>query len=231
MRRLPPPSRSWHRPANGHEPPPRRRRGCRRERGPSRRPAPARRAPTPTAGRRAGAGGELHRARGSDLRSLVAAAGGRSLRGGAGRLGASRCACPLDRAAPGRRPTPPLRGRRAALPVAAGLGHRGRASASPDTPSCADGSARTGRLGQRGRCRQPVEPRRGASGGCRRHGRHSRTPPRQNPRRHGIVRRDGSRATRIEIGGELAIVRAVEPLLGERELRLVVQLRRDGVAS
>jgi len=36
---------------------------------------------------------------------------------------------------------------------------------------------------------------------------------------------------RIEIGGVLGIVRAVEPLLGERELRLVVQLRREGVAS
>ena len=36
---------------------------------------------------------------------------------------------------------------------------------------------------------------------------------------------------RIEIGGELGTVRAVEPLLGERELRLVVQLRRDGAAS
>ena len=36
---------------------------------------------------------------------------------------------------------------------------------------------------------------------------------------------------RIEIGGELGIVRAVEPLLGERELRLVVQLWREGIAS
>ena len=36
---------------------------------------------------------------------------------------------------------------------------------------------------------------------------------------------------RIEIGGEVGIVRAVEPLLGERELRLVVQLWREGVAS
>ncbi len=36
---------------------------------------------------------------------------------------------------------------------------------------------------------------------------------------------------RIEIAGELGIVRAVEPLLGERELRLVVQLWREGVAS
>jgi hypothetical protein len=36
---------------------------------------------------------------------------------------------------------------------------------------------------------------------------------------------------RIEIGGELGIVRVVEPLLGERELRLVVQVSREGVAS
>ena len=36
---------------------------------------------------------------------------------------------------------------------------------------------------------------------------------------------------RIEIGGVFGIVRAVEPLLGERELRLVVQLWREGVAS
>jgi hypothetical protein len=36
---------------------------------------------------------------------------------------------------------------------------------------------------------------------------------------------------RIEIGGELGIVRAVEPLLGERKLRLVVQLWHEGVAS
>ena len=36
---------------------------------------------------------------------------------------------------------------------------------------------------------------------------------------------------RIEIAGELGIVRTVEPLLGERELRLVVQLWREGVAS
>ena len=35
---------------------------------------------------------------------------------------------------------------------------------------------------------------------------------------------------RIEIGGELGIVRAVEPILGEREFRLVVQLLREGVA-
>jgi hypothetical protein len=32
---------------------------------------------------------------------------------------------------------------------------------------------------------------------------------------------------RIEIGGQPGIVRAIEPLLGERELRLVVQLVRD----
>ena len=36
---------------------------------------------------------------------------------------------------------------------------------------------------------------------------------------------------RIEIAGELGIVRAIEPLLGEREFRLVVQLWREGVAS
>ncbi len=36
---------------------------------------------------------------------------------------------------------------------------------------------------------------------------------------------------RVEIGGELGIVRVVEPLLGERELRLVVQLLRESVAS
>ena len=36
---------------------------------------------------------------------------------------------------------------------------------------------------------------------------------------------------RIEIGGVLGIVRAVEPVLGEREFRLVVQLWREGVAS
>ena len=36
---------------------------------------------------------------------------------------------------------------------------------------------------------------------------------------------------RIEIGGVLGIVRAVEPVLGEREFRLVVQLRRDGAAT
>ena len=36
---------------------------------------------------------------------------------------------------------------------------------------------------------------------------------------------------RMEIGGELGIVRVVEPLLGEREFRLVVQVWREGVAS
>jgi hypothetical protein len=33
---------------------------------------------------------------------------------------------------------------------------------------------------------------------------------------------------RLEIGGQPGIVRTVEPLLGERELRLVMQLVRDG---
>ena len=33
---------------------------------------------------------------------------------------------------------------------------------------------------------------------------------------------------RVSIGGREGIVRAVEPLLGVRELRLVVQLVRDG---
>jgi hypothetical protein len=33
---------------------------------------------------------------------------------------------------------------------------------------------------------------------------------------------------RIEVGGRPAIVRAIEPLLGERELRLVLRLVRDG---
>jgi hypothetical protein len=32
---------------------------------------------------------------------------------------------------------------------------------------------------------------------------------------------------RIEIGGHPGIVRAIEPLLGEHELRIVVQLVRD----
>jgi hypothetical protein len=32
---------------------------------------------------------------------------------------------------------------------------------------------------------------------------------------------------RLEIGGQLGIVRTIEPLLGEQELRLVVQLVRD----
>jgi len=34
---------------------------------------------------------------------------------------------------------------------------------------------------------------------------------------------------RVSIGGREGIVRAVEPLLGVRELRLVVQLVRDGL--
>jgi hypothetical protein len=34
---------------------------------------------------------------------------------------------------------------------------------------------------------------------------------------------------RVEIGGRVGTVRAVEPLLGEPELRLVVQLWREGV--
>jgi hypothetical protein len=33
--------------------------------------------------------------------------------------------------------------------------------------------------------------------------------------------------SRLEINGQLGIVRSIEPLLGERELRLVVQLVRD----
>jgi hypothetical protein len=32
---------------------------------------------------------------------------------------------------------------------------------------------------------------------------------------------------RVEIPGQVGIVRTVEPILGERELRLVVQLRRE----
>jgi len=36
---------------------------------------------------------------------------------------------------------------------------------------------------------------------------------------------------RIVIGGLLGIVRAIEPVLGEREFRLVVQLLREGVDS
>jgi hypothetical protein len=36
---------------------------------------------------------------------------------------------------------------------------------------------------------------------------------------------------RLEIAGVLGIVRAVEPMLGEQEFRLVVQLSREGVAS
>ena len=35
----------------------------------------------------------------------------------------------------------------------------------------------------------------------------------------------------IEIGGVLGVARAVEPLLGDRELRLVVQLWREDVDS
>jgi hypothetical protein len=34
---------------------------------------------------------------------------------------------------------------------------------------------------------------------------------------------------RVSIGGREGIVRAIEPLLGERELRLVVQLVRDAL--
>jgi hypothetical protein len=34
---------------------------------------------------------------------------------------------------------------------------------------------------------------------------------------------------RVEIGGRVGTVRAVEPLLGERELHLIVQLWREGV--
>jgi hypothetical protein len=33
---------------------------------------------------------------------------------------------------------------------------------------------------------------------------------------------------RIEVGGQYAIVRTIEPLLGEPELRLVLRLLRDG---
>lgn len=33
---------------------------------------------------------------------------------------------------------------------------------------------------------------------------------------------------RIEVGGQRAIVRTIEPLLGELELRLVLRLVRDG---
>jgi hypothetical protein len=32
---------------------------------------------------------------------------------------------------------------------------------------------------------------------------------------------------RIEIGGQLGVVRSIEPLLGDREVHLVVQLVRD----
>jgi hypothetical protein len=34
---------------------------------------------------------------------------------------------------------------------------------------------------------------------------------------------------RLEIGGQLGVVRTIEPLLGEREVRLVVQLVRDRI--
>ena len=34
---------------------------------------------------------------------------------------------------------------------------------------------------------------------------------------------------RLEIGGQLGIVRTTDPLLGEREVRLVVQLVRDRI--
>jgi hypothetical protein len=36
---------------------------------------------------------------------------------------------------------------------------------------------------------------------------------------------------RVVIGGQAGIVRKVEPLLGEQELRLVVQVWREGVQS
>jgi len=36
---------------------------------------------------------------------------------------------------------------------------------------------------------------------------------------------------RIVVGGSAGIVRTVEPVLGERELRLVVQVWREGVDS
>ena len=36
---------------------------------------------------------------------------------------------------------------------------------------------------------------------------------------------------RITIGSQAGIVRTVEPLLGERELRLVVQLSRDDLSA
>lgn len=35
----------------------------------------------------------------------------------------------------------------------------------------------------------------------------------------------------VTVGGQAGIVRTIEPLLGERELRLVVQLRRDESAT
>jgi hypothetical protein len=36
---------------------------------------------------------------------------------------------------------------------------------------------------------------------------------------------------RLDIAGQTGIVRTVEPILGERELRLVVQLRREPGAA
>jgi hypothetical protein len=36
---------------------------------------------------------------------------------------------------------------------------------------------------------------------------------------------------RVEIAGQTGIVRTVEPILGERELRLIVQLRREPGAA
>lgn len=36
---------------------------------------------------------------------------------------------------------------------------------------------------------------------------------------------------RIAIGSRSGIVRSIEPLLGQRELRLVVQLRRDDLSA
>jgi hypothetical protein len=36
---------------------------------------------------------------------------------------------------------------------------------------------------------------------------------------------------RVEIAGQTGIVRTVEPILGQRELRLIVQLRREPGAA
>jgi hypothetical protein len=36
---------------------------------------------------------------------------------------------------------------------------------------------------------------------------------------------------RIEIGGQVGIVRSIEPVLSERELHMVVQLLREGLDS